>query len=217
MLMLRELPILFRRDERGNFAVIGALMLVPILATMGAAVDYSKAYGTRSKIQASADTAALAAAMDATTVNQFQDLTEAYMAANLPELDLEIAPRTGPDSVEVVVTHRYQTAFLAMVGISEIPIEVETEVAIRKFNRAVINPSGDANRTGNNTGRINGRSLNQREIQVLEALRDRLIQSVGNLPPRDQERARKRIREKFDSYIRQARSGADGSPVYIKR
>lgn len=205
----------FTRDEGGNFAVIGGLMLVPILATMGAAVDYSQAYGTKSKLQASADTATLAAARDAGSINEFYDLTRAYMIANNPELELEITPKTGPNSVEVNVKHRYQTTFLAMAGINEIPVEIETEVSIRKFNRTTIDPTGGQDgKRGNGSVTASPGEI----IALLEDTRDRLLQQVGNLPPRKQEEARRRIRKQFAYMIRKARKGdLGGSPVYIKR
>lgn len=215
MSSIKKLAIRFARDEGGNFAVIGGLMLVPILATMGAAVDYSQAYGTKSKLQATADTATLAAARDAGSINEFYDLTRAYMAANNPELDLEITPKAGPESVEVNVKYRYQTAFLAMAGISEIPVEVETEVAIHKFNRTTIDPTGGkSGKRGKGTIAPSPGEV----VAALEDLRDRLLQRVGTLPPRKQEEARQRIRKKFAYMIRKARKGEyGGSPVYIKR
>jgi Flp pilus assembly protein TadG len=50
----------FRRDQRGNIAVIFALTLMPILASVGCAVDYSRASQIRTGLQAATDSASIA-------------------------------------------------------------------------------------------------------------------------------------------------------------
>jgi Flp pilus assembly protein TadG len=47
----------FRRDQRGNIITIFALTIVPILASVGAAVDYSRADQIRTRLQLAIDTA----------------------------------------------------------------------------------------------------------------------------------------------------------------
>jgi Flp pilus assembly protein TadG len=50
----------FRRDQRGNIAVIFTLALLPILSAIGCAVDYSLATRMRAKLQSAADAASVA-------------------------------------------------------------------------------------------------------------------------------------------------------------
>jgi Flp pilus assembly protein TadG len=50
----------FRRDQRGNIAVIFAIACIPILAAVGCGVDYSEASRMRAKLQSAADAAAVA-------------------------------------------------------------------------------------------------------------------------------------------------------------
>jgi Flp pilus assembly protein TadG len=50
----------FRRDSSGNIAVIFAIALLPILAAIGCAVDYSLATRMKAKLQSAADAAAVA-------------------------------------------------------------------------------------------------------------------------------------------------------------
>jgi Flp pilus assembly protein TadG len=50
----------FRRDRRGNIAIIFALSLLPILTGIGCATDYTNATRIRAKLQAAADAAAVA-------------------------------------------------------------------------------------------------------------------------------------------------------------
>lgn len=65
----------FRRADGGNVAVLFGLAIVPILASVGAAVDYSRVNNARTAMQAALDTAALmiskdAAGLSASEINQ---------------------------------------------------------------------------------------------------------------------------------------------------
>ena len=51
----------FPRDERGNVAIIFALALLPILAFLGSAIDYTMAIRAKTKLASSLDSALLAA------------------------------------------------------------------------------------------------------------------------------------------------------------
>jgi Flp pilus assembly protein TadG len=62
----------FRRDQRGNIAVIFALSLIPVLSCIGCAVDYSRATQLRSKLQA---------AIDAASVGSVSKKSPAFIAA----------------------------------------------------------------------------------------------------------------------------------------
>lgn len=56
----------FGKAEQGNIAVIFAIVLVPILSFMGAAVDYSRAVRARSSMQAALDSTVLMLSKDLT-------------------------------------------------------------------------------------------------------------------------------------------------------
>ena len=53
------------RDERGNVAIIFALTLLPMLGLVGIGIDYGRAMGAKTTLDASADAAALAAVTEA--------------------------------------------------------------------------------------------------------------------------------------------------------
>src|ERR1700685_460260 len=59
MIALFSLMGRFRRDRRGNVAVIFTLALLPILSAIGCAIDYSRAAQLRSKLLAAADAASV--------------------------------------------------------------------------------------------------------------------------------------------------------------
>jgi Flp pilus assembly protein TadG len=50
----------FRSDNRGNFAVLFGITVIPLIGIMGLAIDYSMANGARTSIQAALDNTALA-------------------------------------------------------------------------------------------------------------------------------------------------------------
>lgn len=50
----------FRRDQRGNIAVIFAITCLPLISAIGCAIDYSEATRIKAKLQSAADAAALA-------------------------------------------------------------------------------------------------------------------------------------------------------------
>src|ERR1700736_2434029 len=50
----------FRKDQRGNLAVIFAVATVPLIAAIGCAIDYSEATRIKAKLQSAADAAAVA-------------------------------------------------------------------------------------------------------------------------------------------------------------
>ena len=62
----------FRRDRRGNIAVIFTLALLPILSSIGCVVDYSRATQLKSKLQA---------AIDAASVGSIAKQSPAFIAA----------------------------------------------------------------------------------------------------------------------------------------
>jgi Flp pilus assembly protein TadG len=72
----------FRRDRRGNIAVVFALSLVPVISCIGCAIDYSRATQLRSKLQA---------AIDAASVGSVSKKSPAFIAAGSMTSDGSIA------------------------------------------------------------------------------------------------------------------------------
>lgn len=84
----------FRRDGRGNVAVMTGLLAVPLLAVSGIAIDYSRSSFVRSFLQAEADAAALGAAAggqsvdDAKWVTAAQDHTKSRFSSGISNLSI---------------------------------------------------------------------------------------------------------------------------------
>jgi Flp pilus assembly protein TadG len=68
----------FRRDQRGNIAVIFVIACVPLISALGCAVDYTRATQLQSKLQA---------AIDAASVGSIAKLSPAFIAAGSMTVD----------------------------------------------------------------------------------------------------------------------------------
>ncbi|CAL75807.1 conserved hypothetical protein [Bradyrhizobium sp. ORS 278] len=116
----------FRRNDSGNIAVIFAIALLPILAFIGSAIDYSMAVRAKAKLSASIDAALLAAtgytamrgsSSDAKTAatNMFNGQMSAHkLTSNSLSIDItdSVSARTVTGSATVVV----KTSFMYMFG-----------------------------------------------------------------------------------------------------
>ncbi|WP_257166067.1 TadE/TadG family type IV pilus assembly protein [Bradyrhizobium sp. SRS-191] len=116
----------FRRDESGNIAVIFAIALLPILAFIGSAIDYSMAVRAKAKLSASLDAAMLAAtgytamrgsasAAQTAATNMFNGQMAAHnLSANSINITItdSVSARSVVGSANVVV----KTIFMYMFG-----------------------------------------------------------------------------------------------------
>src|SRR5271154_4615698 len=93
-----------RRDERGSMALMMGLMAVPLLFAVGAGVDYGTANMSKAKLDAVADTAALAAVDHqniSSTAAAAQTVAENVFnaeATNLPNVSVSNLTATVTDS-----------------------------------------------------------------------------------------------------------------------
>jgi Flp pilus assembly protein TadG len=72
----------FRRDQRGNIAVIFAIACIPLISAIGCAIDYSEATRIKAKLQSGADAAAVAS---------ISQRSQGWLAASTMTTDGEVA------------------------------------------------------------------------------------------------------------------------------
>lgn len=126
----------FARAERGNVAMIFALLLPVLMTSIGAAIDYSRAVNARSAMQAAADATALMISKEATSLTAAQITTKAtaYFNAlyNHPEtgavtFSAAYTANTGSGaSVTVTASGSMPTDFMKMAGLSTLPVSVSS-------------------------------------------------------------------------------------------
>lgn len=192
----------FFSNTDGNFGIIFGLMLAPMLGLAGAAIDYSMLHNRQSKIQSAADAALLAAARDAPTSTEFYRLAEAYLIVNLDGIEVDTLARANPKNVSFSITSNYETSFLALLGQKDIEITVYSEVAVDKFGRGTAQMSGYSS---------------QALMDELDSMEEQLLKQIHKLRPRDQEKARMRIRQQMAHLRRKASMEAGSNEIYLAR
>jgi len=128
----------FFHDRAGGVAPLLALGLVPMMAGVGAAVDYSRANATLAALQAAGDSTALMLAKTASSLNNTQlgqNATSYFLANfNRPEAqNVQVTANYGAAQVgyqvTVNATATVNTVFLGMLGHSQIPLSTSATVA----------------------------------------------------------------------------------------
>lgn len=124
----------FWQNEEGNIAMIVAMMLVPMVGTIGAGVDFMRAVSLRGELQASVDSGALAAANlqstgdIATIVDQYVDSNLArhtdFLATVTVTVEEEVA--INSKTVDVTASGHIDTYFLGLLGIETLDVTAST-------------------------------------------------------------------------------------------
>src|SRR6185436_20437300 len=83
---------LFLRESGGSLLPMFALTMVPMMGMVGAAVDYSRASGVHTGMQAALDSAMLAGARDGTS--NWRNVALSVFNANLPDRGASVAAPT---------------------------------------------------------------------------------------------------------------------------
>ncbi|MGN6287050.1 MAG: pilus assembly protein TadG-related protein [Afipia sp.] len=118
----------FRRAESGNVAVFFAIAILPMLALVGAAIDYARVNNARTALQTALDTAALMVSKDAAagtlSDDQVTAKAQAYFKAlyNHPEapvgpISAKFTPNTGKGAtIALSGGGAMQTDFMKVAG-----------------------------------------------------------------------------------------------------
>ncbi len=127
----------FSRDSRGNFAIMTAIALMPIVAAVGAGIDYSRLSSQMSNFQQAADAAVLAAAKKRSSMNKSELLNYARQIfdANLSNTNgIVVTFKLDEDSKDHKLTLNtdgyLETTFLGAIGISEMNFDVLSQVGL---------------------------------------------------------------------------------------
>ncbi len=130
----------FRRDERGNFAIITGLAAMAIMMSAGIAFDYSRIYSARSQVSSALDAAVLAAGASLSNGNstavveqEFNDFFQTNLGVGMFSPDdvtvdeLKIDPAAG--TVEANATAHVPTTFMALGGTDAVDVGTSSEAA----------------------------------------------------------------------------------------
>jgi Flp pilus assembly protein TadG len=120
----------FRREKKGNVALIFAIAVIPVLGCVGAAIDFSNANSVKAAMQAALDSTALMLSKDAAsyTEDQLQNAAQDYFDAlfNRPEaqnVTVTASYTTGGGSaMQVTASADVPTTFMSIFGFNQIPV-----------------------------------------------------------------------------------------------
>lgn len=110
-----------RRRQRGNMALAGTLMLVPLSLMAGIAIDFGRVWVAQDQLSQAVDAAALAAARQLGARDPAPEARQ-YFVANLgTRSDLQIdqfsvVPASDNHTVTINATGRVTTSFLSLAG-----------------------------------------------------------------------------------------------------
>jgi Flp pilus assembly protein TadG len=121
------------KDARGNYAVIFALTLIPILVAIGGAIDLSQAYIVQQRMTRALDAAGLAiGGQSGLTTAQIQTLAQSYFNANYPATKIgvpgTVSVATSGNLVNLSVTGTMPTSIMSVVGINTLNIKASSQI-----------------------------------------------------------------------------------------
>ncbi len=128
----RSLDI-FRRNTRGNVAMIFGLAVIPMVTAAGVGIDLSRAYMVKQRLGHALDAAALAVGTATDKSGDELDvLAQSYFDANYPAAELGVPGAltlTVSDGViSMAATAKVDTAMMNIAGYDELNVSASTEV-----------------------------------------------------------------------------------------
>ena len=139
----------FLRNQKGGVAPILALLIIPLMGLVGAAVDYSRASSTRTAMQAALDSAALMLSRDAQTLSPAQLDSKASLyfnalfhrpeASNVQVQQQFGSPQAGSFNIKLIASATVNTTFWRLIGQDQVNISASGEIVwgIKKLNLAL--------------------------------------------------------------------------------
>lgn len=130
--MLQKLNFFFR-ETKGATIITFAVLLIPILAVVSMVIDYSRVLYVKNKVQAAADAAVLAGAVNLSgdnaktvTLNVFQSNIKSFTDQ---ELLNAMAPKIeiNGNSVSLTASNSLKTVFSEVIGIKNIDFSVSSK------------------------------------------------------------------------------------------
>ena len=132
----------FLRCQKGSVAIIFGLVAIPVVLSVGVAVDYARALSAREKLQGAVDAAAIAGARLPATSNENRiHAASQTFAVNLAHsgLPTSIQPTIQASNAEVKIAASYlqPTAFTGLMGVDAIEVLAATRARSQVENGGV--------------------------------------------------------------------------------
>ena len=209
-----------RSDVRGNTLAILAVALIPVTAAVGSAVDVSRAYMAKTKLQSACDASSLAARR----VMQYDELTDEVEATGKEFFEFNFEdgiyetthvepiitkPETGVIKVEAAT--QVPNVVMHMFGYDATPIAVDCEASLNFVNTDVVLV---LDVTGSMADPLNGEPK-------IEALREAVLALYDELEPVQRQLESQGLRLRYgiapySSTVNVGRVLYDVDPSYIR-
>ncbi len=166
---LRRFCATFRKAARGNVAIIFALALVPILAGIAGAIDFSRAYIVRERLTSALDAAGLAIGSLPEGLSQEELKLRAgkFFDANYPAYELgvpgELQVTESDGHIYLTASASLPTALLNILGIDELDIDAQVRI-VRESSKIELVMVLD------NTGSMSGSKLSALKTSAAEMI-----------------------------------------------
>jgi Flp pilus assembly protein TadG len=127
---LRHNAARFASDAKASVVPVFTLAIIPFLAMVGSAVDYSRASGLKTGLQAALDAAVLAGARDGTA--NWTNVALDTFNNNIPRSGLSVLSLNAPafsasgTNYTGTVTASARTSFMGLMGISSVSLAVQS-------------------------------------------------------------------------------------------
>lgn len=137
-------PICFARSRDGGVLILLGVMIIPLIAMVGLALDSSRAYLAKARLSNAVDAAALAGGRAFGKDYQDSDV-EKYFAANFPEsfmgatvAPLVITPDYSNESIAVEASATIDTSFMRLLGFDDLTVTARSVVRGAKIGMEVV-------------------------------------------------------------------------------
>ena len=199
MRILRQQAKRFQNDERGNFGVILALMIVPLLGIAGLSVDYARIHSAKDRLQLAVDSATISAAASGEPVHVMQSIVEDFVKANFGSEAVEVQSVVNTNTIEVRATYALDTPVLSAAGTPQFDIVVTSEVTSPKPLRVA--SSQDA------------------AIGAVDPVIERAMQRFDALTSKMPAARREALRARFSEFLEaaSAASAGDAAPLRLSK
>jgi Flp pilus assembly protein TadG len=130
--------------QQGSIAYIFALALLPMIASVGLAVDTARAYAVKSKLSFALDAAGLAVGSSNGTTAQLEAIGQKFFDANFTAAGVDATATfkvvVNGDKINASGTAQVSTTFMKVAGIDTITVTETSEVtrAIRGLELALV-------------------------------------------------------------------------------
>src|SRR5882762_5812327 len=125
----------FLQDRRAGVAPMLALGIIPLVASVGSAVDYSRANAARTAMQAALDATAIMLSKEQLSTEQLTQKGNTYFNANFVRTDVQNVTVTaaassisGGSALTMSAQVSIKTTFMSVMGFSTLDLSVTSAV-----------------------------------------------------------------------------------------